>query len=76
MPSDLDFDMSAKKKKKKKAAILLEDELGDDAGYATSDSWGASERDYTYEEVGIIYSCIMQNVECRCIVCMYCVFFS
>jgi len=48
---DLDFDMSAKKKKKKKAALLLDDDLGDDAGYATSDSWTASERDYTYEEL-------------------------
>jgi len=48
---DLDFDMSVKKKKKKKQAILLDDDMVDDSGYATSDSWTASERDYTYEEL-------------------------
>lgn len=46
-----DFDMSVKKKKKKKAAIVLDDEIAEDAGYATSDSWITSERDYTYQEL-------------------------
>ena len=53
--SDLDFDMSVKKKKKKKQAILLDDDMVDDSGYATSDSWTASERDYTYEEVSVCF---------------------
>jgi len=46
-----DFDMTAKKKKKKKTTILLDDELGEDMVDGSGDSWGTSERDYTYEEL-------------------------
>ena len=44
-----EFDMSVKKKKKKKTTIL--DEEGEDSVDNSSDSWGNSERDYSYEEV-------------------------
>lgn len=53
MDNDIDdfgeFDMSVKKKKKKKTTIL--DEEGEDSVDNSSDSWGNSERDYSYEEL-------------------------
>lgn len=45
-----EFDMSVKKKKKKKTTIL-DEELGEDSVDNCGDSWGNSERDYSYEEL-------------------------